>query len=276
MVIILWGAWVRISGSGDGCGKHWPLCHGELFPAGSWYLRIQTWIEYAHRAKSGLFGILIFIHSFLVWRSMPSLRHFAAATSIFTITEALFGAVLVLGGYVHTDQSIGRAIVIAFHLGNTLLLVGSITALWWALSIEDFQEKFWDCVKKLSVPFSIIFLIAVTGAWAALSTTLFPITSISEGLISDFSETSHFLERIKIIHPIFAVSGAYLLWVHSSKKINKLSALLLTEVIFGVTTLLFHSPVWMKLGHLLLAQLVWIGFVEQTLNNKSVKDRDGK
>ena len=56
LAIILWGAWVRISGSGAGCGSHWPLCKGELWPS---LMSAETWIELFHRLKSGVFGITV-------------------------------------------------------------------------------------------------------------------------------------------------------------------------------------------------------------------------
>jgi cytochrome c oxidase assembly protein subunit 15 len=268
VVIILWGAWVRISGSGDGCGKHWPLCHGELFPSGSWYHQLQTWIEFAHRAKSGLFGILVFLHSWLVWRWVPTLRGLALATSLFTIAEALLGAILVLGGYVDTNDSLGRTIIIACHLGNTLLLIGSITCLWAALADNAKAIPIRQLIKQLRVPFLIMFLIATTGAWAALSSTLFPSNGLAEGLIADFSSTSHFLIRIRIMHPLVAIIGTYYLWRWRDSKIDLLSNLLFLQLLCGLFTLILHGPVVLKIFHLLMAQLLWIGLVKESSTEK--------
>ena len=53
-LLIILGAIVRITGSGLGCGEHWPLCNGKLLPP----LDLPTMIEYGHRlaaaAVSGL------------------------------------------------------------------------------------------------------------------------------------------------------------------------------------------------------------------------------
>ena len=51
LAVILWGAFVRATGSGAGCGSHWPLCNGEVIPHAP---RIQTLIELSHRASSGV------------------------------------------------------------------------------------------------------------------------------------------------------------------------------------------------------------------------------
>ncbi|MFK8137752.1 MAG: COX15/CtaA family protein, partial [Bdellovibrionales bacterium] len=65
LFIIVWGAWVRISKSGDGCGEHWPLCHGEWIPSQK---PIETWIEFGHRASTGIYGILILIFIYMVFK----------------------------------------------------------------------------------------------------------------------------------------------------------------------------------------------------------------
>ena len=268
IIIILWGAWVRISGSGDGCGKHWPLCNGTLYPSTSWYVTVQTWIEYAHRIKSGLFLVLILFLFFAVWKKTPLLRWHAAACLFFTITEALLGALLVLGGYVDQDQSVGRAVVIAFHLGNTLLLLGSLTLLWSALT-DSHSVMIHKVPPKIIKAFFLIFIIAVTGAWAALSTTLFPTSDLLEGLQADFSSTSHFLIRIRVIHPLIAILSGYCLWSVLNFRSNFVSALLLVQILFGTTTLLFHSPTWMKIMHLAIAQILWVCIVKTLANERT-------
>src|SRR5215467_12703113 len=51
VAVIAWGAFVRASGSGAGCGRHWPLCNGEVVPRPT---SVATVIEATHRATSGL------------------------------------------------------------------------------------------------------------------------------------------------------------------------------------------------------------------------------
>jgi heme A synthase len=51
LIVILWGAYVRASSSGAGCGSHWPLCNGEIIPRTP---TIKTVIEFSHRLSSGL------------------------------------------------------------------------------------------------------------------------------------------------------------------------------------------------------------------------------
>jgi cytochrome c oxidase assembly protein subunit 15 len=60
--VILWGAVVRATGSGAGCGSHWPLCNGVVIPATE---SPATTIEFVHRLSSGL--AMIFVMVLIVW-----------------------------------------------------------------------------------------------------------------------------------------------------------------------------------------------------------------
>jgi cytochrome c oxidase assembly protein subunit 15 len=274
MIIILWGAWVRISGSGDGCGVHWPLCQGEFFPKGSIYDSARTWIEYFHRAKSGLFGLLIILQFYLsrkLFSSDSAVRRFAGFALIFTISEGLLGAALVLFKYVADDQSIGRMIVMSLHLLNTFALLGFLTGCWYLskncflnLTYDEFRENFTLNKKEILIGLLILFA-SIAGAWAALSTTLFPSDSLTDGLKKDLADSSHISLKVRVLHPIIGLSMIYILFVdfvgRCSKKIRNFKILIFIQILFGIFTLLFLSPTWMKLTHLLLADLVWIFYL---------------
>src|SRR5687768_1412604 len=58
LAVILWGAVVRASKSGDGCGDHWPLCNGSVVPDAS---QTKTLVEFAHRATSGIAFLLVVV-----------------------------------------------------------------------------------------------------------------------------------------------------------------------------------------------------------------------
>ena len=273
VIIILWGAFVRISGSGDGCGKHWPLCQGVLLPEGDVAHQLQTWIEFIHRAKSGLFGFLVlglWITSFWIFPKGHLARKAAFFSLFFTIVEALLGALLVLKGYVDNDQSLGRVLAQAFHLANTLLLLGSLASLWtWSgYRYPRFQYAYRTLICLGLCGF---FLIAVSGSVASLSNTLFPSQSLTEALQRDFAESSHFILRFRIFHPLMAVLFSSLLLylivsIRSQMRSPKIlaSALpwaIIGALLFGAATLLLMSPLWMKLTHLLIADFLWISIV---------------
>jgi heme o synthase len=133
IIVVLWGAFVRATGSGAGCGNHWPLCNGAVVPRAP---QVDTLIELSHRLTSGvaLIGVLIL----LIWafRGFPKghpVRWGAVASAFFIITESLVGAGLVIFGWVADDTSAERALVVSIHLFNTFLLLASLAVTaWWA------------------------------------------------------------------------------------------------------------------------------------------------
>lgn len=268
LLVILWGAWVRISHSGDGCGDTWPLCHGQFIPEAE---RGKTWIEYAHRLMSGLYGFLVIYFYSSARKIFPKnsfTRRAAFWTLIFMITEALLGAKLVLFKLVGSNDTPFRAIAMALHQLNSLLLTGAITLAFTSTEVNGTAVS--GLFKKKSWVFpALFFSIAITGAWASLSSTLFPTQSLLQGLTDDISMNSHYLIRLRTLHPLFAIlfggSLCIFLWIKSQKAQTPLlqrtgaqgALSLLVGIAFGISTLLSLSPVWMKIGHLALAQLMW-------------------
>ena len=133
LLVIAWGAFVRATGSGAGCGNHWPLCNGEVVPRAP---QVETIIEFSHRLTSG--AALISVLLMLIWafRAYPKgdpVRAGAVLSMVLMLIEALIGAGLVLFEYVAANVSIGRVYWIAGHLINTFLLLAAVTlTAWWA------------------------------------------------------------------------------------------------------------------------------------------------
>lgn len=278
LLIILWGAWVRISGSGDGCGDTWPLCHGEVLPT---VVHKKTWVEFFHRATSGLFGILVVGVAGWTYKLFPRkhpTRIAAVLTVLFTVSEALLGAKLVLSGLVAGDQSSSRALTVSLHLLNTLILLSTIVALCVFSSKKEWRFRSYSGKTLLLFFASLAVFLAVTstGSWAALAGVLFPSKSLFAGLEADLNPMSHFLVRWRVFHPFVAIVAFAILvsfghraaeLVHPS--LQWLGAafgrLVTVALVFGGATLFFLSPAWMKLTHLLIADLTWSGFVALTL-----------
>jgi cytochrome c oxidase assembly protein subunit 15 len=271
VLVVLWGAYVRASGSGAGCGSHWPLCNGEVVPVAP---RIETIIEFTHRMMSGvaLVGVIaLWLWSRSGFARASRVRTMALTSLVFLITEALLGAGLVLFNYVDKDQSVGRAFYLSLHLVNTLLLLGALVLTAWFSrgSVQTSARRSWLAVAALP----IAILVSVTGAIAALGDTLFPATSLAQGFHQDFSSAANFLLRLRVLHPTFAIlAAAYFVavsvFVLRSKQqpvAGKLAAgvlvLALAQLCAGALNLLLLAPVWMQITHLLLADLVWISLV---------------
>lgn len=278
--VILFGAWVRITHAGAGCGNHWPTCHGEIIPIAP---STETMIEYTHRLTSGMCGIFGLILIGWAWAKGKMSRVFVGAvvTMIFIIFEALVGAGIVLEELVADDDSVARAIVISLHLVNTLVLMGaaSLTA-WWAGGHElpSWRGRPWF---KWLLALMGVALIAtcMSGAVTALGDTLFPKEpTLGSGLLStvrdDLSATNHFLVRLRVMHPVIAVITAAIgLWVSNfirnrgdldgrAKGWAALSmAAIIAEVCVGILNIALAAPGWVQICHLLVAQSVWISFV---------------
>lgn len=275
IAVVLWGAFVRATGSGAGCGSHWPLCNGEVLPRAE---QVATQIEFTHRLMSGLALILVII--LLVWafRAYPkgsTVRLGAVLSMVFIITEALVGAGLVLFEWVAMDDSVGRVISMAVHLINTFLLLAvlALTA-WWASGGKPVRIKGQGIVLwALGIGFLGIMLLGVTGAMTALGDTLFPAETLREGLQQDLSSAAHFTIRLRIWHPMFAIGiGMYLIFISLLLALFRpertlrwfaaiFSGLFVIQLAAGLINVVLLAPVWMQIVHLLLADLVWLSLV---------------
>jgi heme a synthase len=278
--VVLWGAYVRASGSGAGCGSHWPTCNGEVFPRSP---SVQTLIEYSHRVTSGVAFLLV--AATLVWalRTFGSghrVRKAAGAAMFLMITEALVGAGLVLFEMVADNQSIARAWWMSGHLINTFfLLAAQGLTVWWSRPGPERSAPMSEARGGGAYAGSIVGLVgllavAVTGAIAALGDTLFPAQSLAHGIASDLSPSSHLLLRLRVAHPILAiVVGGYLLGLagHVARRssaetdtrraTSAVGSLVVVQVLAGLINLVLLAPIWMQIVHLLLADLLWLSLV---------------
>ena len=276
--IIVWGAFVRASGSGAGCGDHWPKCNGEIIPMDP---SIETIIEFTHRATSGL--ALIFVVMLFFWArrlSSPRVLFYAKNSLIFIIIEALLGAGLVLLGLVDKNETYSRAVVMSIHLINTFFLIAAILLTAYTSSFGS-QGHFLTEVKakKTAGFFQLaailaILLLGVSGAVTALGDTLYPATTWEDGLAkTEISPVGYILLRLRILHPLLALTtGAFLilfpflLWKRwSMPRVKVLSfgvaALVGIQIVCGYINVILMAPIYMQLIHLALADLLWLTLV---------------
>lgn len=286
VLVILWGVFLRASKSGDGCGQHWLTCHGEVIPSAP---ELKTVIEFSHRITSaldGLFVIALLIWAFRVWqKNRDSISKyvltFAAGSFLFVLIEGALGAGLVLTGNTAETLTPARPFWMAAHLINTLILLTLLTVTAWSATtgIRVGLRYRPEYLKWVAAGTVLIFLVGISGSIAALSSMIFPSGTITEGIAKDFSPTSHTLLRLRPLHPIVAVLSAvfFVFWTGWLKRIlpesravvrwaNVLAVLIVAQLAFGALTLLMLGPILMQLGHLLLADAVWIAFVLLSLN----------
>ena len=276
IAVILWGALVRATGSGAGCGDHWPLCNGTVMQHSP---RVDTMIEFTHRITSGIsfFSAV----GLLVWAFAGTVRgHLARAASVasvvFTLLEAVLGALLVKLGLTAQSQSPLRAPYLALHLTNTLLLLASLTLVAHLLSRKQGYTR---ATVRITAPIGatiavlIVLIVGVTGSLAALGDTLFPASSLRAAMAQDFSATSGWLMRWRWTHPAIAfLASVFLIWllVRASQKTSHwdnrgLSALVLVllavQYLLGVLDVVLLAPTWLQVAHLFGADVLWAALV---------------
>lgn len=271
IAVILFGAWVRISHSGDGCGSNWPTCHGEVLPTSP---STATLVEFTHRVTSGLcgvFGLGLLAWAWRLYGRGPVTRA-VALTVLFIVFEGAIGAGLVLGELVADDDSVARAVVIALHLTNTLALTAFAALAAWR-SGQPEPVRFLARRRTAFVfGIALVVLTAASGAVTALGDTLFPRgLEVGPGLLAeigdDLTAGNHFLVRLRILHPVLAVIAAgYMIWLLASEAdANRWARaalyLVAAEVAIGFFNIALSAPGWLQLVHLLFAQALWMALV---------------
>ncbi|HLK57554.1 MAG TPA: COX15/CtaA family protein [Chthonomonadaceae bacterium] len=275
LIVILWGAYVRASFSGDGCGAHWPLCGEYLIPQ---HPHTKTWIELAHRVSSGLLipaVILLWIWAMKLYEKGSQVRLGALLVVAFTFSEALVGAGLVLFKWVAHNPSVYRAVAVSTHLCNTFLLLAALVlTLWWSYGGGALRWRGQGAVGwALGVGLVGAFLMGITGTMAALGDMLYPSDSLLAGMRQDFLPTADYLLRLRPIHPMLAITvGLYLVFL--AAMIRRLRPSHLTRLIslfviglfcfqlgIGFMNLMLRAPIWIQLEHLLIADLFWISLI---------------
>jgi cytochrome c oxidase assembly protein subunit 15 len=275
LLVVAWGALVRATGSGAGCGKHWPTCNGEIVPRAP---RIETAIELTHRATSGI--ALILVIALVVWafRAFPrghAARKAAAAALALMIAEALVGAGLVLYGWVAKDASSARGWAMAIHLANTFLLLAALalTTDWSRHAGGLAPRGSTGLAGVLAASLLAVLLAGVTGAIAALGDTLFPSASFAEGLRQELSPGAGALLRLRLLHPFAAVAAGIALLAAARSALRTRPgarvrraalaavALVAFQMAAGVANALLLAPVAFQIVHLVLADLTWLALV---------------
>lgn len=280
IAVILWGAYVRATGSGAGCGDHWPLCNGEVIPRAE---RVQTMIEFAHRASSGM-NLLLVVGLYIWVRRVvqaPSVLRRSAFLSVVAIfMEAALGAGLVILKYVEFDQSVGRAISIALHLVNTLFLVATLSSVVFYTQNESLgqQSRPWfPRQSAIRAPLAIFVVLSMMGAIAALGDTLFPAQSVLHGIQQDLDPAAHFLIRLRVFHPILAVVWMLFAFtwanhfdpIQDRKIRNAFLGVLTLQFLVGILNWVLMAPHALQLVHLGLAEVIfvlfwWSGLIYET------------
>lgn len=275
VLVILWGAVVRMTGAGAGCGEHWPLCNGVVVPQSP---TVHTMIEFSHRLTSGFSGVLALALLFVAFRVTPG-RHPARLGAVLSlgliVLEGLVGGVQVMLGLTADSTDPARGFVQGIHLANTFVLLGALllTALWAsgqpALRLKGQGQAVW----LGSAGLVLLLVLGMAGAITALGDLLFlpadgstPIETVKR----DYAATATLIENLRVLHPMLAVlTSAYLLWMASrlarlrpDAQVRRwglwLSGAVAVQMLAGFANVALKAPGWMQLTHLLLACMMWL------------------
>ena len=278
LAVILWGAFVRASKSGAGCGSHWPLCNGAIVPIAA---QTQTAVEFAHRISSCAAFLLVIAMAVWAWRAFPAghrARAGAMASVVGMIAESLAGAGLVLFNWVADDISYGRVIIMPTHLVITFYLLAALTLTAWWASFADrsgvgaaMQTRGQGAIGwMLGVGLLATLVMGMAGAVTALGDTVLPVASLTPGSYDKLSPAGKLIVDLRVWHPLIAVGVAIYLWfvvnfIRAARRdffvtrfSTALIVLFLIELGAGVLNVYLQAPIWMQLVHLLLANLTWI------------------
>ncbi len=270
VLVIVWGGYVRASGSGAGCGDHWPLCNGEVIPRAE---TVATLVEFGHRLTSGLAGLLavgLLVGALRLFPKGSLVRKGAAWSVAFMGTEALIGMALVKLELVAYNVSVLRGWVIAAHLLNTFLLLAALTlTAWWAGGGRAIRLRGQGALGvALGAALGGVFVLGASGAVTALGDTL----TLGGGIDPATDPVVAALVGLRIYHPLLAllVGVAVAASAVLARRTDRVTAqvlslgvgsLYLTQLAVGLANVRLLAPVPLQLVHLLLTDLIWIGLV---------------
>lgn len=268
ILVVLWGALVRSTGSGAGCGNHWPLCNGQVIPLSP---NTHTLIEFVHRMMTGVSVFAMIALALIILRGLQKphpARKAVAMAALLLVFEAFLGALLVKLGYVTGNQSVGRVVLLSIHLTNTLVYLAFLTLTAWLASGNPAPRL--KLVQWLALASTLV--VGVSGSLAALGDTLFPATSLRAAFAQDMASDSPMLLRLRGVHPLsVAISTVALLWLVSrarllpSLRTKTLIAVTLglfaSQILVGIADIVLLAPWWMQVLHLLGADFYWISLL---------------
>jgi len=274
VIVILQGAIVRVTGSGAGCGRHWPSCQGEIIPLNH---SVETLIEFSHRSLSLivlLLALWIAYRVFLSRKTNQGLFIFGLLSLLHITIEALLGAATVLLELTGETVSTARGLMVATHMVNSLILVGMLT-----LTVVYARAKTPPWPLKISKQGSLatVLLVSIigmlvlmfTGGIAAMGDTMFPSENLGQALRADFDPNSNILLRLRLLHPLIAISiGIYLFislglsrLIKPVKEVEGLARALLAvyfiQLIIGTLNLSLLAPGALQVIHLAVAVLAF-------------------
>lgn len=207
--LIVFGAVVRVTDSGLGCGDSWPLCNGTIFPPLD---NLTAWIEWLHRLFAALIGVMGLATLWAAWQQHRAHRLIfgavALAALLFLLQSAL-GALVVIFELPPT--------MVALHLGTAMLLLAALLVAFTAARYKPEVVHLRDGMTALTyTTTALAFIIILTGALvrgsgATLACVDWPLCNgevlpVSQGQLA----LIHMFHRFAVL--VFGLALALLVW----------------------------------------------------------------
>jgi heme a synthase len=261
-LLIILGAIVRITGSGLGCGDHWPLCNGRLLPP----LDLPTLIEYGHRLAAALVVVLVgtlvaYASWFNRWVArgerggrLPTTSAYLALCLL--LLQVALGAITVKTGLTPT--------MVVLHLATAMLLLAAL------LAATQVGRLGWP-TPAAAVPVVLGFVTVLLGALtanlgAAMACLGFPLCN---GQLS----ASNALESVHWAHRLLAYTLAtyVTLWALGThrRSLLLLLGLVAVQVMIGAAMVLLALPGPLQAAHVAVGAALWAGLVLVALDRRS-------
>ena len=263
-LLIILGAIVRITGSGLGCGEHWPLCNGRLLPL----LDLPTLIEYGHRLAAAAVSVLVGALAAYAWwlrhrPPLPSTALHRPGVGAYVALGLLI--VQVLLGAVTVKLQLPPWTVI-LHLGTAMLLLATLLVV---------AKRAPGNTGAGSTPGSRPGLVGTIAVALGFVTVLFGALTANLGAASAclgfplcngaFIPAGNYLQHVHWTHRLlaYALAGYVVWWALRTKRLGAWSVvgLVALQVAVAAAMILLGLPRLLQATHVAVGAAVWAGLV---------------
>jgi len=255
-LLIILGAIVRITGSGLGCGEHWPLCNGKLLPP----LDLPTLIEYGHRLVAAGVSVLVTALAAYAWwlRKGAGSREQYPPDGTAYVALALL-VVQVLLGAVTVKLSLPPWTVI-LHLGTAMLLLATLLVAARPANLTPGSRPGVVGIVAIALGFVTVLLGALTANLGAASACVgFPLCNGQVIPAGNYLQVVHWVHRL-LAYTLF---GCVLWWAVSTKRRGAwyVVGLVTLQVAVAAAMVLLALPPPLQAAHVAVGTAVWAGLV---------------
>jgi len=247
-LLIVLGAVVRITGSGMGCGDHWPLCNGHLFPPLN---DIGTVIEWSHRLLASVVSVLVAAVALVAWRQRRPGKAPYVALGLVAI-QVLLGAITVKTGL--------TPVMVILHLATAMVLLATLLV----VARDPVGARHAVPLRRAAPLLALAFVTVLFGALtanlgAAAACTGFPLCN------GQLWPSGGGLAVVQWIHRLLAYAlAAYVIVVAvrpGGRGAWGVVALVALQVALGAATVLLGLPPGLQAAHVAVGAAVWAGVV---------------